>query len=166
MADVNDIKAGSYELVADHWDEVTSKPGQPFEFTRHYRGETVRLSQSDARRLLPSGAVRVPGEAELAAAQALQAQLAALIAQVPDELRAQLLGGNTVEEAAEELADQTPADPPVESLTVATAGLANEGDTPRVASASSGEGDGEVQEPGQTAPAPKPAEAAKRSGRS
>lgn len=59
--DLNDIKAGDYELVALRWDEITSKPGEPLDFVRHHRGDTVTLSVEDARRLVVAGAVVKPG---------------------------------------------------------------------------------------------------------
>lgn len=57
MTDVNDIKAGTYLLVAEFWDEHLSKPGQPFDFKRHRRGEVLDLNVDDARRLVLAGAV-------------------------------------------------------------------------------------------------------------
>ena len=62
MTDLNEIKAGEYELVALFWEEITSQPGQPFNFVRHGRGETVSLDVEDARRLFLAGAVRKPGK--------------------------------------------------------------------------------------------------------
>lgn len=166
MADVNDIKAGDYELVADHWDETTSEPdARIWTYVRHYKGETVTLNEEDAKRLVLSGAVVEPGSRELAAAQRLRAQYQALLAQMPDELRAQLQESDPAklaEQASEE-------EVPVENRTVGDEGseLQNEGDRPRVASASSGEGDGEIQPPAEEAAEPEsPAKAANRRGRS
>ncbi|MGI8682067.1 MAG: hypothetical protein ACR2JO_08050 [Mycobacteriales bacterium] len=59
--EMSDIKAGSYELTALQWDEITSKPGQPLDFHRHRRGDTVSLDVEQARRLVTAGAVRKPG---------------------------------------------------------------------------------------------------------
>lgn len=169
MADVNDIKAGDYELVADHWDETTSEPdARIWTYVRHYKGETVSLNEEDAKRLVVSGAVVEPGSRELAAAQRLRAQYQALLAQMPDELRAQLKESDPAK-----LAEQTPDEDslPVEERRVGDPGseLQNEGERPRVASASSGEGDGEVQPPSDAddpAQPDKPATHAGRRGRS
>ena len=168
MADVQDIKAGDYELVADHWDELTSEPDAKFAtYERHVKGDIVTLSEEDAKRLVGSGAAIEPGAREKALALQLQAQLATLLAQMPDAIRSQVDPAKLAEQADEEV--------PVEERRVGDPGseLQNEGERPRVASASSGEGDGEVQEPpvtgGQTPVVQepdKPAQAAKRSGRS
>lgn len=55
--DINDIKAGTYLLVSQFWDEILSKPGQPFDFRRHRRGAVLDLNVDDARRLVLAGAV-------------------------------------------------------------------------------------------------------------
>ncbi|MFW6776077.1 hypothetical protein ACOACO_17470 [Nocardioides sp. CPCC 205120] len=62
MTDLNDIKAGEYVLVALRWDEITSEPGRPLDFTRHRQGDTVTLNVGDAKRLWAAGAIRKPGE--------------------------------------------------------------------------------------------------------
>lgn len=85
--DINDIKAGEYQLVAQRWDEPTSKPGEPFTFRRHRQGDKVKLSESDARRLVVAGAVVKPGELERRAAATALAQYKAALALVPDDLR-------------------------------------------------------------------------------
>ncbi|WP_010541897.1 hypothetical protein [Dietzia alimentaria] len=46
-----------YTLLADQWDQVVSKPNEPFQFVRHRKGETVELTGADERRLLRVGAV-------------------------------------------------------------------------------------------------------------
>lgn len=81
--------AGSYELVAELWDEPTSKPGQPFEWVRHRRGETVELSDAEAKRLLAAGAVVKPGEVEKAQVAAAKAAYEAALAALPPEVRAE-----------------------------------------------------------------------------
>lgn len=62
MKDINEIKAGKYILTALHWEQILSKPGQPFDFVRHYAGEEVDLNVEDAKRLYAAGAVRLPEE--------------------------------------------------------------------------------------------------------
>jgi hypothetical protein len=87
---IEQIKAGKYELVALSWDEPTSKPGEPYDFKRHVKGDVVNLNVEEARRLYATGAVVLPGEREAAAAAAAIAQAQAALALVPEELRAQL----------------------------------------------------------------------------
>lgn len=105
----DDIKAGSYELVALQWDEPTSKPGEPFTFVRHRRGDTVELDEEEARRLVLAGAVVEPGSREKAAAELAKAQFAAALAALPDDLRAEVLGQQAV--AADATGFTTPNPP-------------------------------------------------------
>ncbi len=78
MTDVSELKAGKYELVAESWDETVSKPGEPYDYKRHRKGDVVQLNVEDARRLVAAGAVVKPGEREkLAAEQAAAAAAAA-----------------------------------------------------------------------------------------
>lgn len=137
MTDINDIKAGDYELLVLSWDETTSEPDKPFTFKRHYKGDTVTLSEEEARRLVPVGAVAPAGALAAAKVEQARQQYLAALALLPDNLRAQL---QTTDPA--ELAEQAEQEPSPEELTVATAGLANEGDRPRVAGATVGEGTG------------------------
>lgn len=90
MSDVNEIKAGSYELVAELWDKPTSKPGEPFDFIRYRKGDTVELSAEEARRLFTTGAVVEPGAAQKAAAEQARLAYEAALALVPDSLRSEL----------------------------------------------------------------------------
>lgn len=60
--DLNDVQAGTYVLTALRWDQITSKPNEPFDFVRHRRGDEVELNVEDARRLLVAGAVKPKGE--------------------------------------------------------------------------------------------------------
>lgn len=97
MSDLNDVKAGKYQLVTLSWDRITSKPTEPLDFTRYHRGDVVDLSVEDAKRLVAAGAVVKPGEleklkAEQAKAQALEAQRAyeAALAGLPDDVRAEV----------------------------------------------------------------------------
>lgn len=87
-----DVKAGTYELVALQWDQQTSKPGEPFDFTRHRRGDKVTLDADDARRLVRAGAVTKPGERQKAEAERAKAAYAAAVAQLPDDIRAEVAG--------------------------------------------------------------------------
>lgn len=82
----DDIKAGEYELTAELWDEITSKPGQPFTFKRHRKGELVDLNAEDARRLVLAGAVVEPGSIERAQVEALRQQYLAALAALPPEV--------------------------------------------------------------------------------
>lgn len=66
--DLNDVKAGKYRLIAKQWDQILSKPGQPFDFKRHRRGAVIELDIEDARRLVSARAVVL--ESEYAAHQA------------------------------------------------------------------------------------------------
>lgn len=86
--DRNDIKGGSYELIADQWDQVTSKPGEPLDYTRYYQGDIITLNVEDARRLVLAGAVVAPGSREQAAAERAQAALQQALAQLSPEQRA------------------------------------------------------------------------------
>lgn len=90
MTDINDVKAGEYQLIADRWDERTSKPGEPFTFTRHRKGDVVTLDEADAKRLFAAGAVVEPGALEKAEAEAALQLAFAALQQLPDDLRQQL----------------------------------------------------------------------------
>ena len=88
--DVNEIKPGNYELVAEMWDETISKPGEPFNYKRHRKGDIVKLNASEAKRLVLAGAVITPGSRELAIAEAAARNFLAAIAHLPDETKAQI----------------------------------------------------------------------------
>lgn len=94
---VNDIKTGRYELVAELWDEPKSKPGEPFDFVRHRRGDLVDLDVETARRLVTAGAAVTPGERERAAAEAARAAYTAALAALPPDVQQQVLAGETPE---------------------------------------------------------------------
>lgn len=61
---IEDIEAGEYVLTSLRWDEVISKPGEPFNFRRHRRGDVVELNVEDARRLVLGGAVKKKGDSD------------------------------------------------------------------------------------------------------
>lgn len=84
---MSDIAAGKYELVALFWEEPLSKPGEPYNFVRHVRGDVVDLNVEEARRLVQAGAVVEPGARERAAAEFAQAQYEAALAALPDAAR-------------------------------------------------------------------------------
>lgn len=95
--DLNDVKAGKYQLVARRWDQITSKPGEPLDYVRHRRGDIVDLNAEDARRLVSAGAVVKPGELEKseadrarAAAERARREYEAALAALPDEVRAEV----------------------------------------------------------------------------
>lgn len=140
MPDVNDIKAGRYELLDLQWDEPTSKPGDPvFTFTRHYKGEVLDLDEANARRMVLAGSVAQEGELERQALAAARAQYLAALAALPDDVRAtegvRNLSVEDVQTAVEDLPD--------EERTVATSrgGFTPPG-APRYGDAAHGEGDG------------------------
>lgn len=129
MSDLEDVKAGKYELVAVSWDEIKSKPGEPLDFVRHRRGDIVTLDVETARRLVRSGAVVVPGAREEAQAQAALANLrAAMAALTPEQRDALLATGQAVESAtapkkrAAKKAAAKAADQPPPTVTPAPAG--------------------------------------------
>lgn len=94
-------EAGTYELIAERWDELVSKPGEPARYARHVRGDTVELDQEEAERLVAGGAVVKPGELQLAAAEAARQQYLATLSALPDSVREQFLGEQTPVEAAD-----------------------------------------------------------------
>jgi hypothetical protein len=106
--DINQIKGGQYQLIAERWDETTSKPGEPFTFRRHRKGDKVTLSEADARRLVMAGAVVKPGEMERRVAAAALAQYRAALALVPDDLREHVQEPEQVVEARSMQADSVP----------------------------------------------------------
>lgn len=55
--DLSKVKAGKYRLISRRWDQILSKPGEPFDFVRHRAGDVVDLNVEDARRLVSAGAV-------------------------------------------------------------------------------------------------------------
>lgn len=85
--DPSQIQAGTYELVALSWDEPTSKPGEPYDYTHHVQGDRVNLNVEEARRLVLSGAVTAPGAAQKARAEALRASYEASLAALPQDVR-------------------------------------------------------------------------------
>jgi hypothetical protein len=56
------VGAGTYRLVAESWDQLTSAPGQPDAYRRYVRGDEVALSEQEARRLWAAGAVAINGD--------------------------------------------------------------------------------------------------------
>jgi hypothetical protein len=98
VTDVNEIKAGKYELVAERWDKITSKPTEPLDFVRYRKGDVIDLNVDEARRLVLAGAVVKPGSREEAQATAALQQLrVALEALTPEQRQALLATGESVE---------------------------------------------------------------------
>lgn len=97
--DLNDIKAGKYELVALQWDEILSKPGEPFNFKRHKQGDVVELNVEDARRLVRAGAVVKPGSRQKAQAQLALANFRAALEQLTPEQRKEVLADAKADES-------------------------------------------------------------------
>lgn len=89
--DINEIKAGKYQLLAVRWDKQTSEPGQPFTFKRYKRGDTIDLDEAEAKRLVAAGAAVTPGSIERAEAERAAKHLQAALNQVPDDVKAELL---------------------------------------------------------------------------
>lgn len=92
--DLNDVKAGKYQLVAVRWDQITSKPGEPLDYVRHRRGAIVDLNAEDAKRLVAAGAVVKPGQLEKtkaeqarALAERAAAEYQAILAGLPEDVR-------------------------------------------------------------------------------
>jgi hypothetical protein len=50
-----------YELVADHYDEPTNKPGEPFTYKSYRKGDKIKLDAEQAERLLAADAVKETG---------------------------------------------------------------------------------------------------------
>jgi len=95
--DLNDVKAGKYQLVALRWDQITSKPGEPLDYVRHRRGDIVDLNAEDAKRLVAAGAVVKPGQLEKSAAEQARAvaeraqrDYEAILAGLPEEVRSEV----------------------------------------------------------------------------
>ena len=92
--DLNDVKAGKYQLVAVRWDKITSKPGEPLDYERYRRGDIVDLNVEDAKRLVAAGAVVKPGQLERTAAEQAKAiaeraaaDYQAVLAGLPEDVR-------------------------------------------------------------------------------
>lgn len=107
--DINQVKAGRWELVADQWDEVTSKPGEPLAYVRHTAGDVVTLTQADARRLYKGGAIVEPGSREKAVAEAALAQAVATLQSLPDDVRTALVTEHLQLDPAAVAAEHSPA---------------------------------------------------------
>lgn len=95
--ELNDVKAGKYQLVAVRWDQITSKPGEPLDYVRHRKGAIVDLTAEDAKRLVAAGAVVKPGELEKskaeqarALAERANAEYQAILAGLPEDVRAEV----------------------------------------------------------------------------
>lgn len=147
--DINDVKAGDWELVADQWDEVTSKPGQPLDYTRHYAGDVVTLNQADARRLFKGGAIVKPGSREKALAEAALAQAVALLGSLPDDMRTALIVDHLQLDPAAVAEQHTPAVAELQrQLDEAREQLAGQSGITSPA----GDGGGGVSRPAKTAP--------------
>lgn len=90
--------AGTYELVADQWDERVSPLDKPFASVRHVKGDEVELDAETADRLGRGGAIQKPGEAQRANAYAAKAAFEAAIMALPESVREELLGSSEDEE--------------------------------------------------------------------
>lgn len=131
MVDVSDVKAGKYELVALRWDKILSKPGEPFDFKRYRRGDSVDLDVEEARRLVAAGAVVKPGELERQRAEAAKRAYDAAMALVPDSLREEDTEGTADTGGADVPADFDPERPDKYNVDVVQAYLAGAGEEQR-----------------------------------
>lgn len=117
--DLENVQAGEYVLVVDSWDEITSKPGEPYDFVTHHKGDVVDLDKAEARRLLAGDAVVSKKDYEKAkeAATATSSPISVLDAEGIANLREKLdldedAGQAEILEALEShLEDVTPAKP-------------------------------------------------------
>lgn len=127
MTDVNEIRAGSYELVSAFWDEIHSKPGEPLDFTRHRQGDVVKLDTSEARRLVLAGAAVSPGDRERDAVARARLAYEQALAALPADVREQVLSGD-----APEPVEPVPSAPPGGGSSDSTGdtGTAETGDVP------------------------------------
>lgn len=103
--DLNDIKAGKYQLVSQRWDQITSKPGEPLDYIRHRRGDVIELNSEDAKRLVAAGAVVKPGQLEQSRAEQArelaeraQREYEAVLAGLPEDVRAEIAPGTVSHE--------------------------------------------------------------------
>jgi uncharacterized membrane protein YgcG len=123
--DLNDVKAGKYQLVAVRWDQITSKPGEPLDYVRYRRGDIVDLNAEDAKRLVAAGAVVKPGQLEKTKAEAARAlaeraaqEYQAILAGLPEDVRS---------EVAPETVSQTATDPKPGSVEFILAEVGDDG---------------------------------------
>lgn len=84
------MKAGKYELLAHHYNRPTSKPGEPFTYTHHTKGDVIDLTAEEAERLKdviakPGEAAKREAERHRAEAERLQALADAAEARAKDE---------------------------------------------------------------------------------
>ncbi|UVT24969.1 hypothetical protein NXT08_22470 [Rhodococcus pyridinivorans] len=50
-----------YRIVAESWDEIHSKPGEPLNYTRHRKGAVVEVPDAEVDRLIKAGAIETAG---------------------------------------------------------------------------------------------------------
>ncbi|WP_094980339.1 hypothetical protein [Rhodococcus pyridinivorans] len=50
-----------YRIVAESWDEILSKPGEPLNYTRHRKGTVVEVPDAEVDRLIRAGAIEPAG---------------------------------------------------------------------------------------------------------
>lgn len=111
---LNDVKAGKYQLVVSRWDQITSEPGKPLDYVRHRRGDIVELNSEDAKRLVAAGAVVKPGQLEKSKAEAAKdlaerakVEYEAILAGLPEDVRAEI---------APETVSQTSSEPTAKEI--------------------------------------------------
>ena len=56
-----------YRIIAESWDQILSKPGEPLNYTRHRKGAVVDVPDAEVDRLLKAGAIEAPAKARTAA---------------------------------------------------------------------------------------------------
>jgi hypothetical protein len=63
-----------YELLADSFNETTSKPGEPFTFKAYRKGDKIKLDETRAAELIEAGAVAAPSSSRKAAKPGAQTE--------------------------------------------------------------------------------------------
>lgn len=133
-------EAGKYVLLDLFWDERTNPVTEQVAiFKRHLKGEVLELDEAEATRLVDAGSVEKEGERQAIELSVARERFLAALANTPDEVKATVLGGKTVDEAAAEYEDR---EVPLEELHVhhpAAQGFTNAGH-PKYAAAAQGEG--------------------------
>lgn len=125
MTNLNEIKAGKYQLVSVRWDQITSKPGDPLDYIRHRRGDIVELTAEDAKRLVTAGAVVKPGQLEQSAAEQAKAvaeqarrNYEAVLAGLPEDVRSEVAPGTVSHSGGDDESDGDGEDkpPPIKDI--------------------------------------------------
>lgn len=132
--------AGKYVLRDLLWDERINPVNESVPvFKRHKQGDVLDLDEAEATRLVEGGSVEREGESQARELSVARARFLAALANTPDDVKAAVLGGRSVDEAA---GDFESRDVPVEELHVHhpdAVGFTNPGH-PKYAAVAQGEG--------------------------